>query len=271
MPEQLGKIQKPIVEKYREKRKIFLLPLFYKGTAAPDDYVRIYENYWSEAEEHLEMLTERLGEVDRIYHESISSGGQEGMQIMEALNAESYEIASREFANGAELEVFEDWELLEETMDWERCILMGLISRKVREIVSKMYMESSKKRYACLSKAIDGTLKAREVGLLFARGNNNIPFPSDIEVFTVSPPALDDIYNWLREGAYRLRNDDAQGGGGEKPTQEDAPMGEVKKVKAPKVDLGVKKKDIHLPAKETEAGKAVLPPKKKKTLQKKAD
>ena len=66
MPEQIGKIQKPLVEKYREKRKIFLLPLFYRGQGAPDDYVRVCENYWKEAGEHLEMLNRAIATYRKI-------------------------------------------------------------------------------------------------------------------------------------------------------------------------------------------------------------
>ena len=37
------------------------------------------------------------------------------------------------------------------------------------------------------------------MGLLFIREEHLAQFPEDIEVFSVSPPALDEIHRWQRE------------------------------------------------------------------------
>jgi hypothetical protein len=50
------------------------------------------------------------------------------------------------------------------------------------------------------------TLKAGESGLLFMREGHSVQFPQDIEVFTVAPPALDEIRRWQRN---RLATDKA--------------------------------------------------------------
>jgi len=38
-----------------------------------------------------------------------------------------------------------------------------------------------------------------QAGLLFIREGHLAQFPKDIEVFSVAPPALDEIHRWQRE------------------------------------------------------------------------
>jgi len=82
--------------------------------------------------------------------------------------------------------------LADECLDWERFILMGFLSEGVAEKVSQLYMETSKKRYEYLLQCIDQTLKSGEAGIVFIREGNWLQFPSDIEVFSVTPPVLDE-------------------------------------------------------------------------------
>ena len=79
--------------------------------------------------------------------------------------------------------------------------MAGFISRKVADIVSEHYMESSKKQYEHMAKVIDETLQDGESCVLFIREGHGVQFPSGIDVFSVSPPALDDIYRWVRDRA----------------------------------------------------------------------
>jgi hypothetical protein len=48
---------------------------------------------------------------------------------------------------------------------------------------------------------ISETLKGDEAGLLFIREGHSVQFPSDIEVFSIFPPALDEIHRWYRDQA----------------------------------------------------------------------
>ncbi len=58
---------------------------------------------------------------------------------------------------------------------------------------SEFYVEASRKRYEHIARRIDEALKANEVGMLFIREGHRVQFPQDIEVFSVAPPALDEI------------------------------------------------------------------------------
>lgn len=203
MAQELGKIDKPEVGSLKQGRKLFLVPLVYLGADAHPEYVEKCNTYWRQVAEHVGNLEARIGQVSRVYHESISLGGEEGLGMMEKLNPESYQIAMGKCQSGAELEVVEDRELAEESMDWERCLLIGFISENVARKVSESYVEVSRKRYEHISKKVDETLKANEVAILFIREGNMVQFPGDVEVYSVSPPALDELYRWLRDNASR--------------------------------------------------------------------
>jgi len=121
------------------------------------------------------------------------------MKVVEKLNPESCQIAKSKCDNGAVLEAMEEEGLVEEVMDWERCMLLGLVTEKVASKVSEFYIEASKKRYEFMIKTIEETLKDNEAGLLFINEGHRLQFPTDVEVFNVFPPALDEIHRWLRE------------------------------------------------------------------------
>jgi len=200
MTEQVGKIEKLPAEHFKQGKKLYLVPLIYSSEDAPSEYKEKCSRYWQQVTEQLGNL-EKIGKVNRIYYESISQSGEDGMKVMERLNPSSYQIAKSKCDNGALLETIEGEELLDEAMDWERCLLVGFVSEKVASKVSEFYVEAAKKRYEFMAKRISETLKDNEAGLLFIREGHRVQFPSDVEVFSVFPPALDEIHRWLRDQA----------------------------------------------------------------------
>jgi hypothetical protein len=201
MAQELGKINKPEAASFKQGRRLLLVPLIYSYKDAPSEYTEKYELYWKQAVGHIANLEAKIGTVNRVYHESISLSGDDGLKIMEGLNPKSCQIAKQKCRDGATLEVIEDKELAEETIDWERCLFIGFLSDNVARKVSEFYIEASRKRYEHISKRIDETLQANEIGVLFIREGHLVQFPEDIEVFSVSPPTLDEIRRWLRDRA----------------------------------------------------------------------
>jgi hypothetical protein len=208
MAQELGRINKPEVESFKHSRKLLLVPLIYSGKDVPPEYIERFDLYWKQVAEHLVNLEAKIGKINRVYHESISLGGENSLSIMERLNPKSCQIAKQKYQDGAELEAIEDRDLAEECMDWERCLLVGLVSDKVASKISEFYIEASRKRYEHISKKIDETLKADDVAILFIREGHMVQFPKDIEVFSVAPPALDEIHRWLRDRASRKGSQD---------------------------------------------------------------
>jgi len=201
MPEQLGKIERLEVEHFKQGKKLYLVPLVYSGEEAPDEYKEKCSRYWQQVAEQLTNLASKIGRINRVYHESIFQSGEDGMKAMERLNPSSYQIAKTQCDNGAIFEIMEEKELFEEVMDWQRCLMLGFMGDRVASKVSEFYVEAAKKRNEFMAKKISETLKDNEAGLLFIREEHSVQFPSDIEVFSVFPPALDEIHRWYRDQA----------------------------------------------------------------------
>jgi len=199
MAEQLGKMEKPEAERFTGKRKLYLIPLIFAGEKAPPEYLAKFKLYWEQVSEQVVNLESKIGKVSHVYHESITVAGEDGLKAIEKLNPSSGRIAKEKCQSGAVLEATEDKELAGESLDWERFLLMGFISQKVAKTVSEFYVEALRKRYGHVARGIDETLKANEVGILFIQEGHLMQFPQDIEVFSVAPPALDEIHRWQRE------------------------------------------------------------------------
>ncbi|HJX03683.1 MAG TPA: hypothetical protein VJ488_03895 [Dehalococcoidia bacterium] len=199
MSQDLGKIEKPEAKDYKKSRKVYLVPLIYAGENVPGDYMEKYELYWKQVPEHMENLENRIGLAKHIYHESICEAGDDGLKALENLHKQSFGMVKERCQRGACFEALEDKELLEEALDWQRCLIMGFMSQKVADKVSQYYIETSKKRYSHIEGVIDRTLQTDEAALLLINERHMIQFPSDIEVFRVAPPALNEINKWLRD------------------------------------------------------------------------
>jgi hypothetical protein len=208
MAEELGKIEKPEAKQFQNKRKLYLVPLLYSWEGAPKEYAEKFNLYWQQVREHIANLESKIGEVKRIYHESITVAGEEGLNVLEKLSPSSCQIARDRCQSGAQVEMVEDAELVEESMDWERHLLVGFISRKVAKMVTGSFAEASKKRYEHIARRIDETLKDNEVAMLFIREGHGVQFSPDIEVFSVAPPALDEIHRWLRDYSSEDKTED---------------------------------------------------------------
>ena len=201
MAEQIGRIEKPSAERFKQGKKLYLVPLIYSNKDAPPEYRERIGHYWQQVVEQLINLEAKVGKISRVYHETISQSGEDGMRVVEKVNPDSYQIVKGKCDNGAVFEAIEEKELFEEVMDWERCILLGFASGKVASKVSEFYVEALRKRYEFMAKGIGDTLKGNEAGLLFITENHRLQFPADIEVFNVFPPTLDEIHRWLRDRA----------------------------------------------------------------------
>ena len=201
MPEQLGKIERLEAEHFKQGKKLYLVTLVYSGEEGPDEYKEKCSRYWQQVTEQLTNLASKIGRVNRVYHESIFQCGEDGIEALERLHPSSYKIVKTQCDDGAVFETIEERELFEEVMDWQRCLMLGFISDKVASKVSEFYVEAARKRNESIAERISETLKDDEAGLLFIREEHSVQFPSGVEVFSIFPPALDEIHRWLRDQA----------------------------------------------------------------------
>ncbi len=209
MAEELGRIEKPSVESFTEKKKLIVVPLLFSGKDAPEDFVEIFGRCWNQVDEHVQNLEMKLGKVARIYHEMIFTNGEEGLKILEQLNPESFTFINSRCKSGAELQATEDAELAMESMDWERCLMVAM-GQQVRNKLAEFHRESSIKRYSHIGQKIGESLADGEIGLLFVREGHSTQFPREIEVFNVYPPALDEINRWLRNYSQAINSQSSE-------------------------------------------------------------
>ncbi|MBE0481081.1 MAG: hypothetical protein IBX68_08885 [Dehalococcoidia bacterium] len=207
MAEQLGKIEKPLAEKFAKGRRLFFVPLILSAVEAESELQQKVGRYWDEVESQLGNLESRLGAVDRIFHEWVAVEGPEGAGVMEEVNPSSYRVMRPRIEAGTVVAALEDQELLAEYLDWNRCLSVGLQSQKVFKIVYEGFSEVNVKRNEALAKRIDETLGEGEKAILLMREGHHIQFPPDIEVFYVSPPSLDDIKRWVRDRETRYERE----------------------------------------------------------------
>jgi len=210
---ELGRIERPEAEGFRAGRKLYLVPLVYSPADPPADYVAMLARYWGGVREHLRRLEDRIGVATRLYHETVPAPGAEGMEIVRQVNIRSHEVCQLRVEAGATLEALEDPEMLAETIDWQRCLMIGLTTQKVIQLIWGNYREASKRRYEEMARRLDATLGAGEAGLLFLLEDHQLQFPSGIQVFYVAPPALDEIHRWQRNRS----QSEAAGAAGEAP------------------------------------------------------
>ena len=201
MAQELGRISKPTSAQYEGLRKLLLAPLMYGPPGDVPDGVAALQNYWDQMSTQVKSLASALGGLHRLYHESLSQGGEQGLQLLEQADRRSHEFVKSQCESGAVLEATEDGAVLMETLDLQRCLMLPLGSEKVALQLHEWFNEANKSRYEHIANRIDTTLGGNEVGLLLVSERHQIQFPQDIEVFYVAPPALDEFRRWLRNWA----------------------------------------------------------------------
>ena len=76
---------------------------------------------------------------------------------------------------------------------------IGLVSQSVITQATEGFQKTTKLRYESIANTIDKTLKENETGILFISEGHAIQFPSDIEVFYVTPPSVENVKNFIQE------------------------------------------------------------------------
>lgn len=215
--QELGRIERPAAEQYRGRRKLLLVPLIY--SPAPDDPegAAVFQNYWEQMQTQVAALENALGGIQRIYHETITASEEEGMEQLRAgdpssVQAPSHAFVSAKRESGALLEAAEDMDTLLETLDLQRCLMIPLISPAVASRLQEWHAEANRRRYERIAVRIDETLPEDGVGLLLISERHQVQFPAGIEVFYVSPPALDEFRRWLQNWAARQQRPSASSG-----------------------------------------------------------
>lgn len=208
MPKTLGRIKKPTVEESKAGRKLYCVPLLFPLPDAPKEYTKIFDQYWNQVEEHVSNL-EKMGEPKKIYHEMIFLSGKDGLQAVKGQNERTFQFVKAKVDRGIILEPLEQEKLFSEYLDWTMCLSVVRSSGVAKKILG-FYKDAERRRDREAVNKINKSLKKGQAAILLMRDENRIriqpQFSKDINVFLVRPPALNDIFRWLRDYAAKITN-----------------------------------------------------------------
>ncbi len=206
----LGQMPKPDAGQYKDKRKLVFVPMLLLPGDLPDEARQLVERFWSEVRDNVSSLERSLGAVACVFHEALPVGGDEGLQQIEPINAHGMAFIEALVRSNARLEATEDLELLNQAADWQRCMSVGLMSEKVRDAAMNGFQEATTQRYEHIASRVEEALQPAELGIMFLRQDHRVQFPQDVQVFYVSPPALNDINRWIEDQMRALAQQAAQ-------------------------------------------------------------
>ena len=206
MPE-LGKISKPSVDRFKNKKRLIYVPIFF----VPPQISEIKENnpfkdYWAEIADNINKLELSLGKIDTIFHEMNTKSKEEGLNIIENINPHGIDFIKILYNSGSKVSDFENEELITELMDWQRALSSGIISAKAREIISREYNETNSERNKTLLNKISKELNVGSNGILFMREDHGLQFDNETEVFYVSSNTISKVHEWLKVEIEKLMN-----------------------------------------------------------------
>ncbi len=195
---ELGKIEKPSADQYKNDRKLILIPLLFlvsKQNSTINDYV---DRYWKQAFDQVYELQGKIGMADYIFHEMLVDD-KDIKKTTESYGCGSYLIIESALEEGTKFKVIEDRELFEVFMDWNRIIQTSqIMTKSVYDVVSENYKKSIEARDEYLQNTINKELGPQQTALLFLEEGHKLQFDPDIQVFYVSPPALDELEKYVR-------------------------------------------------------------------------
>jgi hypothetical protein len=110
MSEEVGKIERPSIEEFTAGRKLYFIPLIFTPKRSQADLLERVNRYWDQVEAHVTNLEAKLGNVNKVYHELVPIGGEDGAKAVRELNKGSYRIVKARLKKGSGLQPMEDGE-----------------------------------------------------------------------------------------------------------------------------------------------------------------
>ena len=189
----LGSTGKTDPSKFDGKKKLFLVPLIPMANLVLEKDKDLFDRHWNEISQQIDNLEVGLGSVRHVFHEMVHEEGDKGMELLKSVSPGSAMVVDKLVKSGANLEALEDPDILMEMTDWQRCLSIGLVSKKVFELASGNLQDLAEKRNLSITEAVSNKIDAVNTGILFISEGHTVQFPSDIQVFYVSPPSSNQL------------------------------------------------------------------------------
>ena len=194
----LGSVGKAEPSQFSGARKLLLIP--FVGRIVDDEKMKeLVGRYWAEVNEQVAKLEAGLGFIAHLYHEGAVEGGEAAAAMLKQSNPEGQLFLEGCSEKNIAFELTEQFDTLLEVMDLQRCMMTGFATQKVADQISNWYKDAQQRRYEMIAENIDQTLHENEVGILIISQDHQIQFPSDIQIFYVAPPVLNDIHKFIRD------------------------------------------------------------------------
>src|SRR3990172_11535758 len=136
---ELGKIEKPGVEEFAGRRKLYCVPNVAPAREAPGEYGALVAKFWEEVAGQLERI-EAAGRVRKIFFEGLWGEGEEPREALNRMNEHAYAIVKKKIDEGARLLMIEREEIIGPFIDWRNCLHV-IRTREVMEKVFEFYHE----------------------------------------------------------------------------------------------------------------------------------
>jgi len=183
-------------------KKLLEVPLlFYKASinlSLPEEYDSAIDQFYDTLSEWIQQLKEKIGNVQKIYVESITETGEDAIIQLKKVterNKRLLQILEKFIEYGAQIEKTEDKDLLFEYLGW----VNAANGPNALDITLEYLLQTKNDRIQFLVKRIEESLLEHEIGILFITFDLEqiITYSNEIEVIKFRPPVVDDIIKFL--------------------------------------------------------------------------
>ncbi len=189
----LGSTGKADAQNFENKRKLFLVPNLPTPPEIQETNASLLTKHRNQIQDNIESLEKSLGPVRYIFHELIHDSDENAIAALDTISPQHKHICERICESSGKFIATDDQQLLFQMMDLQRCLSVGLISQEVYKLISESFEKTINDRNQHIAKIIDQNIKDNEVGLLFISEDHKIQFPSDLQVFYISPPTYNEL------------------------------------------------------------------------------
>lgn len=215
---ELGKMEKPRAEDFKEKRKLYVVPMlpfeelalqFKIDTAA-------VERLWGEVRDKIEYFVSMYGDLKFLYIEGITADESAGIEYFERFGKDSnhYKLMKNLIDKGAVIKGIDKSEYVKRSRllfeEYSRSFLPetketheGFYGKDIdfegwRNYLVKKILETQEEMNRLASRIL-GEMPEDANGVLIITDGRAVEFPEGMDVFQIRPPAFDEISRNLRE------------------------------------------------------------------------
>jgi len=213
---ELGKIDKPYASKFKEKRKLYVIPILPFEDIASQlkiDTAKI-EQFWGEVRDKIEYFISTYGNIDIIYVEGVEDD-KAGIEFFERYGKESnhYKLIKSLMDRGAKIKGIDKEEYLKRSKllfeEYSRSFLpeikeihKGFYGKDIdfegwRKYLVNRIQEINELMCKTASDVIKN-MPAHANAVLIITEGRAIEFPENTDVFQIKPPTFDDLVKSMR-------------------------------------------------------------------------